>query len=423
MFYAIMIIILTPALYNKLPRLANLSEHSLDVAVIGAGPQALTLMAYLLQKRPNFRSRLRVFDPSGGWLRQWQQQFASYEIPHLRSPAVHHPSPDAGALRRFAESRPPDFHAPADLPGTGLFQDFCAATIGQLGLQNAVEPAAVTALQVLGKRSFKLTLSHGETVQAKRVVVATGGGKPALPECFQCLSTDYPADRLQHSSQVDLRQMHCAGARILIVGGGLTSGHLAIGAVQRQAQVTLMHRRQFYDKLFDADPGWLGPKYLNGFHAEPCWQNRAQAVLTARDGGSMTPAVFAQLRRHRTSGQVEFQEDCQVEQVEWSGDHWQVRCSHGRQSEYDRIWLATGSQLNVMQHPLLSMVQVTHPTEVVRGLPVLDRHLRWPGLELFVMGGLAGLQVGPTARNLSGARMASDRITPALIKASLQLVA
>jgi cation diffusion facilitator CzcD-associated flavoprotein CzcO len=400
----------------------NLAENLLDIAVIGAGPHSLTLLAYLLRKRPNFLSRLRVFDPSGTWLRQWQQQFASYEIPHLRSPAVHHPSPDPAALRRFGEARVQDFHGPSDLPGTQLFQDFCAGTIAQLGLENIVEPTAVNELQVLGKRSFRLTLNNGENIQAKRVVVATGGGKPAMPECFQRIAGDYPIDRLQHSSQIDLRRVHCAGERVLIVGGGLTSGHLAIGAVQRQAKVTLMHRRQVYAKLYDADPGWLGPKYLNGFQAEPCWGNRAQAVLTARDGGSMTPAVFAKLRQYRASGDVKFQEQCQVEQVEWRDDHWRVRCSHGIESQYDRIWCATGSQLNVMQHPLLKLVQATHPTELVRGLPVLDRHLRWPGLELFVMGGLAGLQVGPTSRNLSGARMASDRIAPALIKASLQLV-
>jgi len=38
------------------------------------------------------------------------------------------------------------------------------------------------------------------------------------------------------------------------------------------------------------------------------------------------------------------------------------------------------------------------------------------------MGGLAALQVGPVARNLSGARMASDRIVPALSKPSLALL-
>jgi hypothetical protein len=32
------------------------------------------------------------------------------------------------------------------------------------------------------------------------------------------------------------------------------------------------------------------------------------------------------------------------------------------------------------------------------------------------MGGLAALQVGPTARNLSGARMACEKIVPAIVK-------
>jgi hypothetical protein len=60
-----------------------------------------------------------------------------------------------------------------------------------------------------------------------------------------------------------------------------------------------------------------------------------------------------------------------------------------------------------------------HPIEVVNGLPVIYEHLRWQGCELFIMGGLAALRVGPAARNLSGARAASDQIVPALTKSSL----
>jgi hypothetical protein len=52
-------------------------------------------------------------------------------------------------------------------------------------------------------------------------------------------------------------------------------------------------------------------------------------------------------------------------------------------------------------------------------LPTLENHLRWPGSQVFIMGGLAAMRVGPTARNLSGARMASQRIVPALTKASV----
>jgi hypothetical protein len=35
------------------------------------------------------------------------------------------------------------------------------------------------------------------------------------------------------------------------------------------------------------------------------------------------------------------------------------------------------------------------------------------------MGGLAALQIGPTARNLSGARMASDKMLKAIIKSDV----
>jgi hypothetical protein len=58
---------------------------------------------------------------------------------------------------------------------------------------------------------------------------------------------------------------------------------------------------------------------------------------------------------------------------------------------------------------------------MVNGLPILDTHLRWPSCELFVMGGLAALQVGPVARNLREAKIASDRIVEALLKPSLAL--
>jgi hypothetical protein len=84
--------------------------------------------------------------------------------------------------------------------------------------------------------------------------------------------------------------------------------------------------------------------------------------------------------------------------------------------------LATGSQLDVAHWPLLADVQATYPAEIVKGLPVLDHHLRWPGCNLFVMGGAAALQLGPVARNLFGGRLASDRIVQALVKPSRRII-
>lgn len=213
--------------------------------------------------------------------------------------------------------------------------------------------------------------------------------------------------------------MQLLGEKVLIVGGGLTSGHLAVGAVDKGAQAMVMTRRTLQEKLFDAEPGWLGPKYLKNFWAEPGWEARWQMIQHARNGGSVTPAMMTQLRRLHRDGKVIFYEQCQVAKAVWQDSHWQICCEDGMKFDCDRIWLSTGTKLDITQCSLLKQVLDAYPIEIVKGLPVLDQHLRWRGCELFIMGGWAALQIGPTSRNLSGARMASDRIVPALTKPSL----
>jgi hypothetical protein len=390
-------------------------SRPIDIAIIGAGPHALTLVAHLLQKRRQLKSRIRVFDPSGAWLTHWRQQFAQLEIPHLRSPVVHHPDPDAYGLRRFAQNRQPELYPPYDLPGTEVFNDFCVHIVQSWQLQDMVTAQGVSCLESCSL-GWRLTVDNGSEFLARRVVVANGGGKVVLPVWCQEISETYPADRLQHASRVDLRSLQCAGEHILIVGSGLTSGHLAIGAARRGATVTMLARRTFYAKLFDADPGWLGPKYLKEFRAEVCWQRRWQAVAEARNGGSLTPVVMSQLRQLVMAGKVQMVDNCEIQQARWRSGGWQLTCSTGHQLCCDRLWLSTGSTLAVEQHALLKTLAERHPIPIVNGLPVLTKHLRWGDRELYIMGSLAALQVGPTARNLSGARMASDKIVDALVK-------
>ncbi|MEM9265897.1 MAG: FAD/NAD(P)-binding protein [Cyanobacteria bacterium P01_F01_bin.13] len=395
---------------------------TIDLAIVGAGPQALTLVTHLLQKKKSMRNRFVVIDPSGQWLQQWQHQFAAYEIPHLRSPAVHHPDPNPHALRSFAESRADELFSPHDLPGTQLFQDFCQEMIRRWQLQDRVVPAQVEHLEPIRQKGqrFRLTMTNGQILIARRVVLAVSGGVPHTPDWAKALPKPYP--RLCHSHQVDLRGLRLAGEQILIIGSGLTAGHLALGAIARGAQVMMMARRTFYEKLFDAAPGWLGPRYLKGFHAEPCWQTRWQMIRDARNGGSLTPAVLTKLRRLKHSGKLSFYEQCEVHSATWKETAWQVMCNHPEAHHcithvpIDRIWLATGSTLDVNHWPLLSAVREQYPLSDVEGLPILDKHLRWSGCNLFIMGGAAALQVGPVARNLFGAKLACDRIVPGLIK-------
>jgi hypothetical protein len=145
-------------------------------------------------------------------------------------------------------------------------------------------------------------------------------------------------------------------------------------------------------------------------------------IQSARNGGSLTPAIFTQLRRLERDGKLSFYNRCEVQSAAWKGDSWTVTCNQADAHDclahlpIDRIWLATGSTLDVNHWPLLADIRATYPQTVINGLPVLDHHLRWAGCNLFIMGGAAALQLGPVARNLYGGKLASGRIVPALIK-------
>lgn len=396
----------------------------IDIAIIGAGVQALTLTTHLLQKSPKHYRKFLVFDPAGTWMSQWHQQFAAQQIPYLRSPAVHHPDPNPHQLRTFAETRHNELFPPYDRPGTKLFNDFCSEVIRRWHLEDKVYQAKVRQIlpiQHCSRSRFQLVFEDGQAIIARRVVLATGSGKVQLPEWVERITADYPLDKLSHSQQINLHQLNLTGERILIVGGGLTSGHLAIGAIALGATVTLMARKQLQSKIFDADPGWLGPKYLKDFHADINWYSRWQMIQQARNGGSMTPEIMLQLSQAANEGKIKINESCQVSSAQWQDNHWQVSCVDGGKHKFNRIWLATGTRFNAAGHPLLKDVLKAYPTEIVNGLPVLDKYLHLPKSNFFIMGGLAALQIGPVARNIGGGKMAGRLIVPAIIKPSLAI--
>ncbi|MEL7512876.1 MAG: FAD-dependent oxidoreductase, partial [Cyanobacteria bacterium J06554_3] len=313
---------------------------------------------------------------------------------------------------------------PYGRPGTELFRDFCENVIDRWHLRDQVSKAAVVGLSPQ-PRGFQLTLADGQRASARRVVVATGAANAKVPDWVKQVG-DYPPERLCHAQAVSLPSLpSLVGETVLIVGGGLTSAHLAMGALKRGARVLLMARRAFQEKIFDAAPGWLGPKYLKGFEAETDWEKRWQMIQQARNGGSFTPETLTRLRKFSAEGRVFLYEQCQVTRAVWQGERWQVQCNNHAvhdcfaHQSIDRIWLATGTAQDITAHPLLQEVMKQYPAEIVHGLPVLDKYLRWPGCELFLMGPWAALQVGPVARNLFGAKLACDRIVPALTKSSL----
>ncbi|MGH3943217.1 MAG: FAD/NAD(P)-binding protein [Pseudonocardiaceae bacterium] len=384
------------------------SEHEQwDLAVIGAGPHALTLCSYLLRLCPQLHERLVVVDP-GGWLSSWQYRLDALGIDRLRSHYTDHPHPDPYALWQFSRGHPQQQLGMHYTPGTALFADFCRTLVTDLGLGQVLRRGRAERIDT-DPQGLCVNLADGTAVRARKVVFAANPVVPRLPAWASGLAAQAPPGRIVHTEQLDVRELSLEGERILVLGSGLTAGQLTLHALAEGAHVVMATRDTLRVSVFDVRGCWQGPPCLRGFHTEPDPRRRLQWLQTALPGGSLTPLVAQTLREAAAQGTVELVEGCAIPGAVWSDDQWQITTGD-RIWEVDRIWLATGTTLGVDATPLLDGVAAQRPIKEAGGLPMLDRACRWPGTSLHVMGGLAGLQLGPFARNLIGARMGAERI-------------
>jgi thioredoxin reductase len=162
----------------------------------------------------------------------------------LRAPPRSQPLGIAEVCRKSL----PGIVPPEDLPGSRLFEEFCGDTIKRWQLGDRVIKAKVIRIQPKSGR-FRLWFEDGKSAIARRVIVVAGSGKPHLPGWTNQIQTQNPTERIRHSHQVDLRNL-LHGEQILIVGGGLTSGHLVVEAIVREAQVLLRTRRYLANYFF-----------------------------------------------------------------------------------------------------------------------------------------------------------------------------
>ena len=222
--------------------------------------------------------------------------------------------------------------------------------------------------------------------------------------------------------------------RILIVGGGLTALHLLRCAVKHHGarRVRLVAREHAFNvKQFDIDLPWVGwstrPKLINKFLRAGAFEDRLAMLRAARGRGSVTPEALAGARATldecacKEGWDVRLDEGLNVESLTWqAGDggekgEWAVDFDDGSAGRFDRIWLCTGSELDVRRDPLLGPLVARRPIGVVGGLPALAPSLRWDKhTALYVMGAFAALQLGPDALNLAGSRTGAARVSYAL---------
>lgn len=396
-----------------------LAHRNIPITIVGGGIHGVAIALRLLREMPTAAKQLAIVDRHPQPLTQWRDKTKRQGMTFLRSPAVHHISPDALGIVEYAErhNRTGELVPPYAQPSTQLFWDFCNAALTELTKHQIYYQFGVAKLRWdtgAGPFPFRLISTDKEGFRSRCVILAIGADDCAyIPPEFTQWQRQFP-DRIIHASQFSvLAGQKIPPAKIVIVGGGLTAGTLTKSLSERGHSVALIARKPLRTEQFDFPPVWLGPKALTEFASETDFRWRYNIIQQNRGEGSITPDIMEVLIGAPNIDL--YPETCirNIVSVDRKGQtqHLQVETTQGVIREVSHVILATGYQFNLRRYGFLKELITQHQIPLIRGLPCLDDDLQLhPIQNLFCSGTIAQLQIGPAAGNIAGANLAYERL-------------
>lgn len=409
------------------PSAISLGHRNVPITIIGGGIHGVSLAIRLLRDMPAAARHLAVVDRHSQPLTQWRSKTERQGMRFLRSPAVHHVTPDALGIVEYAErhNRTDELAPPYSQPSTQLFWDFCNDALSASELQipptrNRVyyqfDVAKLRWDKGAGRFPFRLISTNNEGFRSSCVVLAIGADDCAyVPPEFVQWQHRYP-DQILHASEFTV---DCEDKRkIVIVGGGLTAGTFARSLSERGHHVALIARKRLKTEQFDFPPVWLGPKALAEFASETDFQRRYETIQQNRGEGSITPDIMEALL---DTPKVDIYPETRVHNITTAdkclpAERLRVETTRGVITNVSRIILATGYRFNLRRYGFLTELLARHQVPLVCGLPRLDADLQLHPIEnLFGSGTIAQLQIGPASGNIAGANLAYQRLREKLL--------
>ena len=388
------------------------SVDDTDVAIVGAGPYGLSLAAYLRQRGVSFR----VF---GRPMEFWFQIAQGGSNRYLKSFGLGTPIyvPQAGysfveyCLRRNLESFEPC--SIEDFANYGIWvQDHHIPDVERVGVVD------ISSME----GGFHITLSNGDALSAKRVVVATGLTSYArIPRELSNL----PGHLLSHSSQVSNFERFI-GLDVCVVGAGQSALEAAVllheaGAhprlLARSAKVAwnkqLPPKRTWWQRIRSPISGLgAGPKgfLLNRFpsalhHVPETWRVWFVARLLPPEG--------AWWLRKRFEQNVPVDLNCAVVKARAHAGRVAllIRGGMGEEREYicDHVIAGTGFSVDVDRLTFLN-TDLRASVKRIQRAPRLNRNFESSAPGLFFVGPAAALSFGPLFRFVVGASFTARRL-------------
>ncbi|MBL8152545.1 MAG: FAD/NAD(P)-binding protein [Anaerolineae bacterium] len=384
----------------------------LDWLIVGGGIQGTYLSLYLTRRRRVPMERLRVLDPYAEPLTLWNRFTANSGMEYLRSSHAHNLHFDPFSLVTFARTADglplARFIEPYGRPSLELFRAHSTRLIDRYHLADLrVQGRAQRLRRIEG--GWRVETDHGG-IEARRVILAIGmTEQPFWPGwALDLRGAGGAVDHLFDPAFE--REALPPWEQAVVVGGGISAAQAAMALAMRQpGTVTLLMRHAPRVHSFDAEPGWITPAYLDGFHAQRDYGQRRAMIRAARHRGSLPPDVADDLRKAEANRLLVRRQD-EVLSARVQGTSSLLELASGASLAVDRVILATGFSGDRPGGGWLDAAIAEYGLPCAEdGFPIVDRSLCWAE-GLYVCGPLAELEIGPVARNFAGVKLAAERI-------------
>jgi len=384
-----------------------------DIAIIGAGPYGLSAAAHL---KAADGLDVRVFgEPMSFWERHMPKGML------LRSPLEgSHLSDPSGrlSLEAYAAARGNPLTAPLPLP---RFTDY-----GHWFQNQAVPDLDSRKVDRVEKNGsgFHLNLEDGESLKARRVVVAAGIMPFAWhPPEFRSL----PGSLASHASaHTDLSRFR--GKQVAVIGGGQSALESAALLHEVGAQVEVLVRTSIVRWLWRRPWVHTCRPIARMLYAPPDVGQAGISHLVAR------PNLFRRLprlmqnrlavRAIRPAGAAWLKPRCQhvpistgraVISTSTFGDRVILKLADGSERRVDHVLLATGYRVDISRYPFLA-ARLLSSIRQISGYPQLEVGFESSVPGLHFLGAPAAWSFGPLLRFVAGADFAARELTSKILR-------
>jgi thioredoxin reductase len=393
-----------------------MSRSKVDVAIVGAGPNGLSLASYLADsgvERRIFGLTMRAWRdmPPGMNLKSFG--FAT-SIPCLRP---HYTFPEYCRARGLEDFEPISFTT---------FSEY-----GEWFQQQLVPDVETTLVSRVDRQGdgFEVTLDSGEVFHARRVIVAAGLSYfTRTPEMFKAL----PAGFVTHGSDTRkyVESNQYAGKDIAVVGAGQTALEAAALLHEGGARVQILARRDVWwsdpfsertlkDKLLNPNTV-VGPGRKNWVLQHLPWlPYYLPAERRVRLAKTYLGPLGAWWLRPRVDGKIHIERQIALLSAVVDDNKVALKFRAGQDEKLirvDHIISATGYEADVDRLPFISPNLAADVKRIERA-PELSPSFESTSVPgLYFVGPVASFSFGPLVRFVAGAEFTVPRVSRHVVK-------